>query len=337
MHASTALLVLASFAGAVVATGGGGGPSYPVVKNVEGYGRFPCTVRKPDGSWTGDQRLCAESELVSPGLNKYDNYYQGDGRKPEDSQCVKQHETGGWFCGIAGAQCSKDKHCDNGKCVNGRCQGGFTQRCGSSDSNCSGYLYCTDYWDRCTPNDTCGGKGAFCKDPRAVTWDCAEHEARATYDQFCASGYCHYGNAVCSDRYKEGETCTSDRQGCADGLRCSDSTGKCVQETLPSPRARTRRSVDQHKRALCPAGHAACSVDNKDAAPSKRDAFAFECVDVSSNLEQCGACALDGGVDCTALPGVAAVGCQAGVCEIWSCETGFEYNAVDAACVAVIA
>ena len=35
-----------------------------------------------------------------------------------------------------------------------------------------------------------------------------------------------------------------------------------------------------------------------------------------SNLEQCGACASAGGVDCTALPGVEAVGCVAGQCEV---------------------
>jgi hypothetical protein len=53
-----------------------------------------------------------------------------------------------------------------------------------------------------------------------------------------------------------------------------------------------------------------------------------------SNIEQCGACASEGGVDCTQIEGVAAVGCVAGVCEIWSCEDGFTYDAAKGACVA---
>lgn len=52
-----------------------------------------------------------------------------------------------------------------------------------------------------------------------------------------------------------------------------------------------------------------------------------------SNIEQCGACASAGGVDCTLIEGAAAVGCVAGVCEVWACEEGFAFDATAAACV----
>ncbi|GAA5980890.1 hypothetical protein JCM10908_003903 [Rhodotorula pacifica] len=57
----------------------------------------------------------------------------------------------------------------------------------------------------------------------------------------------------------------------------------------------------------------------------------FECVDVESNLEQCGACAHDGGVDCTQLAHVAGVDCVAGACQIQTCESG--YKLVDGKCI----
>jgi hypothetical protein len=70
-----------------------------------------------------------------------------------------------------------------------------------------------------------------------------------------------------------------------------------------------------------------------------------------------GACATEGGVDCTGLPGVEAVGCVAGVCtlcvmpfrglerslltldvalagEIWSCQDGYTWDAATASCKA---
>ncbi|KAI5477850.1 hypothetical protein MNV49_005835 [Pseudohyphozyma bogoriensis] len=52
-----------------------------------------------------------------------------------------------------------------------------------------------------------------------------------------------------------------------------------------------------------------------------------------TNLEQCGGCAADGGVDCTAIPGVESVGCVDGVCEIWSCAEGFSWDGKTAECV----
>lgn len=58
-----------------------------------------------------------------------------------------------------------------------------------------------------------------------------------------------------------------------------------------------------------------------------------QCVNTDSNLEQCGGCANDGGVDCTDLPGVEGVMCDAGRCVVLSCKPGLERSTDLAACV----
>lgn len=95
---------------------------------------------------------------------------------------------------------------------------------------------------------------------------------------------------------------------------CDGNTGECVAAGTPnvSQRSRARRTADILARGQrCPASHTACDL--------KGSVLGFECIDTQSNLEQCGACSTSGGVDCTSLPGVDAVGCVAGVCEIWAC------------------
>ncbi|GAA6020203.1 hypothetical protein JCM10207_004368 [Rhodosporidiobolus poonsookiae] len=76
-----------------------------------------------------------------------------------------------------------------------------------------------------------------------------------------------------------------------------------------NPSGLTRRRLP---RSLCAPGLSQCSLGGKK----------FECIDVLSNLEQCGACASDAGIDCTALPGAAGVECVEGTCVISSCEDG---------------
>ncbi|KAG7561961.1 hypothetical protein FFLO_02601 [Filobasidium floriforme] len=81
----------------------------------------------------------------------------------------------------------------------------------------------------------------------------------------------------------------------------------------------------------CPGRLQACSVNGT---ASLDHSWSYECIDTQSELESCGGCASTGeGVDCTALPGVRAVTCNAGQCEAYNCATGFKL--VDSVCVAL--
>lgn len=64
---------------------------------------------------------------------------------------------------------------------------------------------------------------------------------------------------------------------------------------------------------FCPDGLSAC--------PIPATLGGYECVDVKTELEQCGGCLADGaGQDCTQIPGVSGVGCQSGKCVVFSCD-----------------
>ncbi|GAA5834090.1 hypothetical protein JCM11251_003615 [Rhodosporidiobolus azoricus] len=307
------VLALASFAGLVAAQ--------------TGYGRFACTLVNGDGTFSADQSLCADAALIPPGTNDPAAETQGDLPAPTGSQCVIETESGAYFCGIAGASCASDANCDNGPCVAGICQGGFTQNCGELDSNCAGFLYCLSSDFTPTPSRTCGAVGAFCQDPTVGSVDFTPAENQLLYNQFCSTGYCNAGTANCDVRALLGEDCSTDPTfRCADGLTCDPTSFLCIAAPVPSGGARQRRNHEFGKRSLCPAAHTACKVSGR--------ASGFECVDVMSSLEQCGGCASSGGVDCTALPGVASVGCVAGTCEIWACAEGYKWDTTTQSCVA---
>ncbi|GAA5903352.1 hypothetical protein JCM8208_001895, partial [Rhodotorula glutinis] len=334
MRSSLAFASLATLASLAAAQSTSGVPL--------GYGRFPCTKVNADGTFSADASLCADAKLVAPGLATGNaGGTQGDGVNPSGAQCVLQAETGAYFCGLAGATCTSDANCDNGHCVEGTCQGGFAQSCSQKDSNCLGFLYCLTPDYKATATDTCGGIGAFCNDARSASLDMQATEAQEIFNGFCQSGYCNFVTAECDTKKALGESCASDSlYGCASGLSCDASSLKCTRSlggSGPSApgasqraRSRSRRAVAaghqavvarahpaaaaaavKAARSLCPAGRQACALGL-----GLGDAGAvggFECVDTTSALEQCGACAAQGGVDCTALPNVAAVGCVQGV------------------------
>ena len=67
-----------------------------------------------------DASLCADDALDAPGLNTGNAAgTQGDGVKPTGAECVLQVETGAYYCGLAGAECTTSANCDNGHCVEG--------------------------------------------------------------------------------------------------------------------------------------------------------------------------------------------------------------------------
>ncbi|KAK4704694.1 DNA methyltransferase 1-associated protein 1, partial [Phenoliferia sp. Uapishka_3] len=147
-----------------------------------------------------------------------------------------------------------------------------------------------------------------------------------TPDSQTASGTCGGIGSWCMDSCSEGNFL------CASGS-CLGQTGQCVAAAATptgSMRARTRRTTELVSRgSQCPLSHTTCALAGS--------VLGFECIDTQSNLEQCGGCAAAGGSDCTALPGVDAVGCVAGLCEIWACAEGFSWSASSAACEATLA
>ncbi|GAA5982665.1 hypothetical protein JCM10908_006738 [Rhodotorula pacifica] len=181
--------------------------------------------------------------------------------------------------------------------------------------------------------------------PPPTVWSIMTRGASCTQDPTFSCGYnsatgskmyCAAQTGTCQEHVTSiGGSCDYDRLGACgittDGSRTqlypSTLNGACtcvVQANVivaPSARARARR-----RRAVnvCPGTESACSVGSL---------AGYECIDTESNLEQCGGCLSDGGVDCTAIEGVAAVDCVGGRCEISACEDGFAYEPVSEQCV----
>ncbi|GAA5957662.1 hypothetical protein JCM3765_001471 [Sporobolomyces pararoseus] len=94
----------------------------------------------------------------------------------------------------------------------------------------------------------------------------------------------------------------------------------CVADgPVPSGKIKTKRA------AFCAEGSVAC--------PVKGNLHGFECINIKSNIEQCGDCAVLGGVDCSALPGVDSVSCVNGFCKVEACVTGFAFDFRKKSCV----
>ncbi|GAA6009350.1 hypothetical protein JCM11491_004284 [Sporobolomyces phaffii] len=304
--------------------------SAAAVPKILGYGRFACTLVNGDGTYSPDQTQCAAGNLVPPGADTAGTGVQGDGPTPVNPICTKEIETGSYWCGIAGAPCTSDSNCDNGHCVGNVCQGGFTQGCAGDDTNCSGFLYCLSSDFSTTPTDTCGGIGAFGQDSTQGAVSNTDAENYAIFNQFCASGYCNFGTANCDTHGTTvGADCSSDPQfycsqtSTGQALTCDAATSTCVLAAVPSSRARSRFA---RRASTCPFGHSLCPVGLEGG---------VECIDTSANLESCGGCPGQGGVDCSALAGVSASSCVDSVCEIWACLDSHVWSAEDQACVAL--
>ncbi|GAA5830617.1 hypothetical protein JCM5353_001312 [Sporobolomyces roseus] len=82
-----------------------------------------------------------------------------------------------------------------------------------------------------------------------------------------------------------------------------------------------------HKRSLssCTGSTIACPVPGL--------LHGFDCVDIATDVRQCGDCQVLGGVDCSSLPGVDTVSCRNGFCHVESCENGWSYDFRKRSCV----
>ncbi|GAA5873264.1 hypothetical protein JCM16303_001072 [Sporobolomyces ruberrimus] len=69
---------------------------------------------------------------------------------------------------------------------------------------------------------------------------------------------------------------------------------------------------------LCPLGETACPIFPRMGT--------YECVDTSSELENCGGCASRSlGEDCTLLKGALGLACQSGKCNVFTCQPGYKF------------
>lgn len=117
-------------------------------------------------------------------------------------------------------------------------------------------------------------------------------------------------------------------------LRCDigfvNKNGICV-ETKASRKERLRMPL-----TLCPTGETACPIIGSKSFEQNKHTYShevaelmsakggYECLDVSTSLENCGGCTATGeGQDCTKIPHVDGVGCGGGQCQIFSCGRGY--------------
>lgn len=233
-----------------------------------------------------------------------------------------------------------------------RSTGGFGDPADGSSLNCLGTL-------EPGADGNCGTAGAPCGSHDEYCSTCPYHNTSVdvklragTHFLVVPAAFCG-SNGYCHPQVQVGDACLEDKaRPCGPSLYAwrNHATGACTCQATPPPTASQRARARRTTVSLCPATFSACPVGN-----------GFECVDtqvrfslasglsssmwlllmtrsrsLQSNLERCGGCSHEtGGVDCTALPGIEAVGCVNGECEIWACATGFDFDAQRDVCVAI--
>jgi len=107
-------------------------------------------------------------------------------------------------------------------------------------------------------------------------------------------------------------TCASGTTLCSDGScsnSCPSAPAGLRRDQLPMPTSASR----------CPANQEMCRFGNS-----------LKCVNTKTNLVSCGGC-MHGkpskrGRDCSEIPGVDAVACLGGVCDVKSCIKGYTFD-----------
>ncbi|OCF36305.1 hypothetical protein I317_02042 [Kwoniella heveanensis CBS 569] len=106
---------------------------------------------------------------------------------------------------------------------------------------------------------------------------------------------------------------------CQCNFECTDGCVKCGTSSCINPDTQTcvsgvpqtvaqRRSFGQ-----CPEGLTPCKLGSN----------AWECLDISNDLESCGGCPDEGGVDCSESIGPSQMTCHDGQCDVTRCLRGF--------------
>ena len=103
--------------------------------------------------------------------------------------------------------------------------------------------------------------------------------------------------------------CTNGFVRCGASSCINPNTQTCVSG-VPVTRSAKRGHFE------CAPGQTACSVNQN----------AWECLDTANDLESCGGCIGNGGVDCSDLPGADQTSCQSGHCVISTCLRGYNLS-----------
>ncbi|GAA5917457.1 hypothetical protein JCM8208_003973 [Rhodotorula glutinis] len=255
-------------------------------------------------------------------------------------------------CGKVGLVCPKTyANGGKGSCRNGVC----SANCDSLFDFDVLFGFCRDVSQ---DKYNCGRCGQTCNLPGATSTACKSGQCYATQ---CSSGYT-LANGRCSAADTTSDAANCGRVGYACQFSPSGATGVCKNSQCvttgcpagyslasgvcvkqnPSAQARLAKKdkIEQPKK-LCPAANEqACpilgsssyaqAVEHHFAAVNEFSgvmlgAGGYECLDTTTALDSCGGCASTGeGMDCTKIRGVQGVGCEGGVCRVFSCEAGWK-------------
>ncbi|GAA5836418.1 hypothetical protein JCM11251_007075 [Rhodosporidiobolus azoricus] len=299
---------------------------------------------------------CSNGNCVAKSCN--------DGYALKSGSCVKvDTDNDKNNCGLVGTICpSTYRNGGVGICLNGKCQ----TLCDNDFDFDFAFGFCRDV-SQDTQN--CGRCGQKCNLTGATQTICKSGKCYATV---CQSGYTlKDGACTKADTTSDVNNCGAIGNQCqflpagASGI-CKNSkceltgcptnyvlkNGVCVKSTA-SQRARlAKKDKVLSEKSLCPGkNEQACPIlGSSSYAQAVEHHFnaaqefsgvmlgsgGYECVDTTQALESCGGCASTGeGQDCTAIRGAAGVGCDAGICVVFSCEAGWKPSLKGDKCVRV--
>ena len=230
-----------------------------------------------------------------------------------------------------------------------------------SDKGCPDNWYYSNKFGHCLPKNS-GSNPTCTKGSSDAGSKCCKLDKRDEHG--CDSGRQFWwgGSSICIDNdHDTNVQCPDKTKSCPNNYTWSFSRGHCVPKkpndcTWQGPCVNPQHSwfpankwcagsgPSQHKRsprrssslpfgvidsARCPEGGVACPIGR-----SRSASALFECLQPDDDLESCGGCSsLGQGADCTAIAGARAVGCTAGLCEVYTCQRGFAVGHDGKSCV----
>ncbi|EIW69981.1 hypothetical protein TREMEDRAFT_17264, partial [Tremella mesenterica DSM 1558] len=247
------------------------------------------------------------------------------------SSSTRVPPSGGLVCPLEWDEHKTEKCCIPSQPVCSRdCGEGYSwfdndKKCTKPSSSCSSNQWwhirssscCDNSWGSSPPKGPCPG-GISC--PTGWFWHKDHKQCRPLHPRSPAPD--------CDDWDDHNRECCGGGWGNGGGQ--GNHGGHWKKRDLEARRQQTldRFPVTEQDKMFCPKGLHACSIVTPHGGE-----WAYECVDYATELESCGGCAATGeGVDCTTIPHAMSVGCENGVCAVYTCKHGFARNGT--ACVA---